>query len=189
MPRIIGLSGSLRKGSFNTALLRAAAGLMPEGWELEVRTLHGIPVYDGDEEEASGVPPAVEELKDAVAGARGLLISTPEYNNSIPGVLKNGLDWMTRPPADAKRVFAGRPVAMMGATPGPYGTTLSQVALLPVLRTLGTNPWFGGRLLVGNADEIFDAAGSLVKSDLRERLRVFLAGFAAFAGAQGRPGG
>src|SRR5579859_780788 len=130
MKTIIGLSGSLRKDSFNTTLLRAAAKLAPEGVRVEVRTLHGVPLYDADVEEASGVPEAVAELKDAVAAADGLLLATPEYNNGIPGVFKNAIDWMSRPPADIKRVFGGKPVALMGASPGGFGTTLSQAAWL-----------------------------------------------------------
>ena len=119
MTRLIGISGSLRRGSFNTALLRAGAELMPEGTELTVETIRGIPLYDGDQEAAEGIPePVVVALKDAIAAADGLLLVTPEYNNSIPGVLKNAIDWLSRPPADIGRVFGGKPVALMGASPG-----------------------------------------------------------------------
>ena len=107
MTTIVGISGSLRRGSFNTALLRAGAALMPAGSTLAVETLHGVPLYDGDTEEETGIPARVAELKSAVAGAAGLLLVTPEYNNSFPGVLKNAIDWMTRPPADIKKVFGG----------------------------------------------------------------------------------
>ena len=147
MTTIIGLSGSLRSGSFNTALLRAASDLMPEGTELSVRTVHGIPLYDADQETADGIPQAVADLKEAIASADGLVLSTPEYNNSIPGVMKNAIDWLSRPPADIQRVFGGKPIALIGATPGGFGTLLSQNAWLPVLRTLRTRPWFDGRLL------------------------------------------
>jgi len=122
MTRVIGLSGSLRSGSYNTALLRAAARLMPEGVTLEVATIHGIPLYDGDVEAAEGIPAPVAALKDQVAAADGLLLATPEYNNSIPGVFKNAIDWLSRPPADIGRVFGGRPVAVIGASPGGFGT-------------------------------------------------------------------
>src|SRR5438132_1045358 len=104
MPHIIGVAGSLRAGSYNAALLRAAASLTPAGSEMTIATLHGIPLYDGDVE-AGGMPEAVERLKEQIAGADGLLIATPEYNNSSPGVLKNAIDWLSRPPADIPRVF------------------------------------------------------------------------------------
>ena len=94
------------------------------------------------------MPAAVAKLKEQVAAADGLLLVTPEYNNSIPGVFKNAIDWLSRPAADIPRVFGGRKVAVIGASPGGFGTILSQTAWLPVLKTLGTNPWFGGRLLV-----------------------------------------
>jgi NAD(P)H-dependent FMN reductase len=181
VPQIIGISGSLRRASFNTALLNAAAGLMPAGSTLDIRSIAGIPLYDGDIEERDGVPADVSTLKDAIAAADGLLIVTPEYNNSLPGVLKNAIDWLSRPPADIKRVFNGRPVAIMGATPGLGGTRLSQAAWLPVLRTLGTMPWFGGTLLAAGAAKVFDAEGRLTDEAIRARLETFMKGFVEFA--------
>src|SRR5580700_8801598 len=136
MTKVLGISGSLRRGSHNSALLRAATALMPEGATLEVATIRGIPLYDADIE-AQGIPAAVAQLKEAVVAADGVLLVTPEYNNSIPGVFKNAIDWLSRPNTDARRVFGGRPFAVMGASPGGFGTILSQVAWLPVLRTLG----------------------------------------------------
>jgi NAD(P)H-dependent FMN reductase len=183
MPKIIGISGSLRRDSFNTALLRAASALMPEGAELSVRTIHGIPLYDGDAEVVSGVPAVVGELKEAVAAADGLLLATPEYNNSIPGVLKNAVDWMSRPQSDLKRVFDGKPVAVIGATPGGFGTILSQNAWLPVLRYLGTRPWCEGRLLVSRASNLFDASGAMTDEKVQEQVELFLQGFVAFIGS------
>lgn len=181
MARLVGISGSLRTGSFNTALLRAAAGVMPEGSQLEVATLEGVPLYNADDEAASGIPPAVARLKDLVAGCDGLLLCTPEYNNGIPGVFKNGIDWLSRPPGDVTRLFKNRPVAVIGASPGGFGTILAQGAWLPVLRTLGTRPWFGGRLMVSRAGAAFDAGGNLVDEKVRGQLREFVAGFAAFS--------
>src|SRR5579863_10403977 len=160
MIRLLGISGALRRGSYNAALLRAATRLMPEDSTLEVASIRGIPLYDGDVE-AQGIPPAVSALKDAVAAADGVLLVTPEYNNSIPGVFKNAIDWLSRPSADVKRVFNGRPFAVIGASPGNFGTTLAQSAWLPVLRTLGTQPWFGGRLMVSRAASVFDESGAL----------------------------
>ena len=180
MTKLIGLSGSLRGGSFNTALLRAAAELMPDGSELSVRTIQGIPLYDADAESANGIPAAVVDLKEAIVAADGWLLATPEFNNSIPGVTKNAIDWLTRPPADIKRVFGGKPVAVIGATPGGFGTILSQNEWLPILRYLGTKPWFSGRLLVSHATTLFDENGHLNDEKTREQLRQFLHGFVEF---------
>jgi chromate reductase, NAD(P)H dehydrogenase (quinone) len=180
MTKLIGISGSLRKGSYNTALLHAASSMMPAGTELLIREIRGIPLYDGDVEASDGIPAAVTELKDLIAQADGLLIATPEYNNSMPGVLKNAIDWLTRPAADITRVFGGKPVAVIGASPGGFGTILSQNAWLPVLRTLGTQPWFGGRLMVSRAQQVFDANGEMTDPKIREQLKQFVEGFVQF---------
>ena len=178
--RILGISGSLRKGSYNTALLRAAVALMPEGAQLEAGSISGIPLYDGDLEAAQGIPPTVQSLKAKIIESQGLLLVTPEYNNSIPGVFKNAIDWLSRPSADIARVFGGRPVGVIGASPGGFGTILSQNAWLPVLRTLGTRPWFGGRLQVSRAGSVFNEAGDLIDETMRTQLRRYLSGFVAF---------
>jgi len=178
--KILGISGSLRKGSYNTALLHAAGTLMPEGAQLEVGSISGIPLYDGDVETSQGIPPAVQALKSKVTESQGLLLVTPEYNNSIPGVFKNAIDWLSRPSSDIAKVFGGRPVGVIGASPGGFGTILSQNAWLPVLRTLGTRPWFGGRLQVSRAGNAFNAAGELTDEAIREQVRKYLAGFAGF---------
>jgi NAD(P)H-dependent FMN reductase len=180
MAKLIGISGSLRRGSYNTALLRTAAEVMPAGSQLVVKTLHGIPLYDGDLEAAEGIPPAAAALKGEIVACDGVLLVTPEYNNSIPGVFKNAIDWLSRPPADTKRVFGDKPFALIGASPGNFGTTLSQAAWLPVLRTLGTRAWFGGRLAVARAGSVFDAAGTLQDATVRENLRQFMQGFVDF---------
>jgi NAD(P)H-dependent FMN reductase len=179
--RLIGLSGSLRQGSYNTALLHAAATLLPAGVTLTVKTLHGIPLYNGDDEEATGIPAIVQELKRSIVEADGLILSTPEYNHSIPGVFKNAIDWLSRPGDDIPRVFGGKPVALIGATPGSFGTVLSQNAWLPILHTFGTKPWFGGRLGLSQAYKAFNPAGQLIDADGRIQLQKFVAGFVQFA--------
>jgi chromate reductase, NAD(P)H dehydrogenase (quinone) len=178
--KILGISGSLRKGSYNTALLTAAVGLVPEGVQLEIGSIAGIPLYDGDVEAAQAIPPAVQELKAQIMAASGLLLVTPEYNNSIPGVFKNAIDWLSRPPADIGKVFGDRPVGVIGASPGGFGTILAQNAWLPVLRTLGTRTWFGGRLQVSRAGNVFNAAGELADEAARAQLRKYLGGFVDF---------
>lgn len=180
MPTILGVSGSLRRGSFNTLLLRAAVELAPAGTTIEIESIRDIPPYDNDVETSTGVPTVVQALKDKIAAADGLLIATPEYNNSIPGVAKNAIDWLSRPATDIPRVFGNKPVVVMGATAGPNGTLLAQVAWLPVLRTLGTTYWSGGRMLVAGAGKLFDAEGRLVDDPTRARLKTFIEGFAAF---------
>src|SRR5947208_10691415 len=179
MTRVLGISGSLRRGSYNSALLRAAARLMPEESTLDIASLRGIPLYDGDVE-AQGIPAAVSQLKEAIIAADGVLLVTPEYNNSIPGVFKNAIDWLSRPSSDIKRVFGGRPFAMMGASAGGFGTILSQTAWLPVLRTLGTQAWFGARLLVSRAADVFDETGAIKDATVEEQLKNFLAGYVSF---------
>lgn len=179
MIRILGISGSLRRASYNGALLRAATRLMPDDSTLETGSIRGIPLYDGDVE-AQGMPPSVTALKEAIVKAHGVLLVTPEYNNGIPGVFKNAIDWLSRPPADIKRVFGGKPVALMGTSPGPFGTVLSQAAWLPVLRTLGTEPWFGGRIAIPRAATVFDDSGNLKDAGIEEPLRQFLAGYVQF---------
>lgn len=178
---LLGISGSLRRQSFNTALLRAAQALAVPDIQLEIATLHDIPLYDGDLEEAAGIPPAVQALKARILACDGLLLATPEYNNGIPGVFKNAIDWLSRPPADIARVFGNRPVAVMGASPGGFGTLLAQNAWLPVLRTLGARQWAGGRLMVSRAQGLFDAQGELTDEATRKQLRDFVQGFARFA--------
>jgi chromate reductase len=180
MPNIIGLSGSLRRASFNAMLLRAASQVAAAGTTVEIGSIRGIPLYDGDVEAAEGIPPAVQELKSKITAADALLIVTPEYNNSIPGVMKNAIDWLSRPSEDIPKVFGSRPVAVIGTTPGQGGTSLAQTAWLPVLRTLGAAPWFGGRMMVSNADEVFDSEGKMIDEKTRRRLAAFMEGFSLF---------
>lgn len=188
MTTILGIAGSLRAKSYNAMLLRAAVELAPAGTTVEIASIAGIPLYDGDSEAASGVPPAVQALKERIAGAGGILLVTPEYNNSLPGAFKNAIDWTSRPPADLARVYGGKPVGVIGATPGPGGTGLAQAAWLPVLRTLGALPFFGARVQVSGAGKVFADDGSLVDAAVRAQLEKYMAGFAAFVARHGAHG-
>lgn len=179
MIRIIGISGSVRRGSFNSAVLRAASSLMPPEVTLAIESIAEIPLYNGDDEAAQGVPGAVTRLKDAIASADGLLLVTPEYNNSMPGVAKNAIDWLSRPVADIPRVFGGKAVAICGASPGGFGTILSQNAWLPVFKTLGAELWSGGRLFVSRASNVVGSDGEIGDASTRESIRKFVAGFVA----------
>ena len=183
---IIGISGSLRRRSFNSALLRAAAGLTPEGCRIEIASIEGIPLYNGDLEGAEGAPAAVSQLKDRIASADALLLVTPEYNNSMPGVMKNAMDWLSRPPEDIDRVFGYKPVGLMGASPGRLGTVHAQTAWLTVFRALGVTPWFGENLYVSRASGLFDDSGRLTDEDTRRRLAHYVEGFVTFIRAQQR---
>lgn len=189
MLTLIGLSGSLRRDSYNSAVLRAMATVMPSGSELRIATIAGIPLYDGDAEDASGIPESVVRLKDAIAIADGLLLVSPEYNNSISGVAKNAIDWLSRPPADSARVFGGKPVALAGASPGGFGTILAQNAWLPVFRALGADLWSGGRLLVPRAASVIDANGEITDAATREKLTAFVSGFVSYIRERRTPTG
>ena len=169
---VIGIAGSLRAGSFNRALLAAAVELAPQGMVIEVADLRPIPFYDGDVEVA-GVPPAVAELKARVRGAGALLIATPEYNYSVPGVLKNALDWLSR---GSDSALAGKPAAMMGASPGGFGTVRAQLALRQVQRP---------ELQVAKAAEKFDAHGRLTDEGVRRSLAALLLALQAWARLHG----
>ena len=182
MTKIIGISGSLRRQSFNASLLAAAVELAPDAVTIEIGSIRDIPLYNFDVEHEQGIPAAVARLKEQIVAADALLLVTPEYNNSMPGVFKNAIDWLSRPPADVPRVFGQRPVGLIGASPGNFGTILSQNAWLPTLRTLGTRPWFSSPLYVSSAAKVFDAEGRLIDDAIRERLRKYLQGFAHFIG-------
>ena len=183
MIKLIGISGSLRSGSYNTALLHAASEALRDTAALEIATLHGIPLYNEDIEHSEGVPQVVMALQEKIASSDGLLLATPEYNNSMPGVLKNAIDWLSRPPSEIPRIFGERPVALVGAAMGGFGTVLSQNAWLPVLRRLGMHPWFGKQVTLSRAHQIFDDSGKMVDEAARKQLEIFLAGFIDFVEA------
>ena len=173
--RILGISGSLRAGSHNTRLLHAAARELPEGAELEVWTgLAEIPPYNEDEDDP--VPAPVASLKAALADADAVLFATPEYNSSIPGQLKNAIDWASRP--FAENPLRGKPVAVIGASTNAFGALWAQDDLRRVVARLGARVLDGG-LPVARAHERFDEAGELVDDETREGLRGVLSGLAA----------
>jgi len=185
---ILGIAGSVRARSYNAMLLRAAAAVAPPGTTVEIASIEDIPLYNGDVEASSGVPAAVQALKDRIARAPGVLLVTPEYNNSVPGVFKNAIDWTSRPAADIARIYGGKPIGVIGATPGAGGTTMAQAAWLPVLRTLGTLPFFGARVMVAGAGKVFDEHGQIVDPGVRGQLEKYMAGFAAFVARHATPG-
>ncbi|MBL0371583.1 NAD(P)H-dependent oxidoreductase [Rhizobium sp. KVB221] len=183
MAKLVGISGSLRKGSFNSALLRAAVAGAGADVTLEPGSIEGIPLYNGDVEAAEGIPQAVRVLKEQIQSADGVILFTPEYNNSIPGVFKNAIDWLSRPSPDIIKVFGGRPFAIAGASPGNFGTQLSQNAWLSVLHTLGAHIWSGKRLMVPRAGSVFDSDGRIIDDAIAKRLDAFVAAFADYAGS------
>lgn len=181
MATILGFSGSLRRGSYNTALLRAAAEITP----IEIVSIRGFPLYDADVEAEQGTPAIVLELRERLAAADGLLIASPEYNGAMSGVAKNAIDWLSRPFKDIPRVFGNLPVALMGATNGRGGAILSQASWLPVLRALGTHAWFGRQMNVSGAAALFDENG-LRDEETRKKLERFVTEFAAFVATHKR---
>jgi NAD(P)H-dependent FMN reductase len=182
MAQLVGFAGSLRKGSFNRSLIAAASAAMPEGSTLEVLSIDEVPLYNADVEAKSGIPAAVAALKNRIAAADGLVIATPEYNGGIPGIAKNAIDWISRPSEDIKRVIGGKPVALMGATPGGMGTAFSQLAWEHVLRTLRARLWTGGGpFYVSGAAKSFDADGR-PNDELAKKLAEYMAAFVASLG-------
>jgi chromate reductase len=179
--KILGISGSLRRGSHNTNLLRAAADLLPPGVELELLDgLRELPPYDPDLD-VEPTAPEVTRLRDAIADADGILIATPEYNGSIPGLLKNALDWASRPfPNNPLR---GKPVAVIGASTGLFGAVWAQADVRKVLGIIGADV-IDGELPVGQADTAITAEGELLERGQRELLADLTHVLASRAGMQ-----
>ncbi len=180
--KILGLSGSLRRDSHNTRLLRGAGTLLPAGAELvEFDQLGAIPPFNEDEE--SSPPASVQAFKDAIAGADGLLIATPEYNSSIPGVLKNALDWASRPRAESP--LAGKPAAVIGSSTGLFGAVWAQAETRKVLGSTGAQV-VDRELPIGQVDEALDERGVPLDSDAREALSATLDELLELAGSARR---
>ena len=168
---ILGIPGSLRQGSYNRGLLRAAAQLLPEGVTMEIHDIDQIPHFNADVL-AAGDPAAVLEFKEAIRAADALLIATPENNYSIPGVLKNAIDWASRP--NKTSVLKGKPVGIIGASSGEGGTVRAQLALRQVFIQTNSLVMVQPELRVPMAGQKFDAAGELTDEQLRDRLAAFL---------------
>lgn len=175
--RVLGVAGSLRKGSLNRALLRAAQRLAPEGLTLEVFDLAAVPLYDGDVE-AAGDPPGVAAFKQAIRDADGMLFATPEYNHGVPGVMKNAVDWASRPPRDA--ALGGKPVGIIGASSGQTGTARGQSQLRQAFEFTNSYCMPQPELLVFRAHEKFDEGGELTDEATGKYLTRYLEAFAAW---------
>lgn len=175
--RIVGIPGSLRRGSFNRALLRAAVGLAPPELAIDTWPLDAVPLYDGDVE-AQGLPEAVHGLREAVAAADGLLIATPEYNHGVPGVVKNAVDWLSRPPKP--HALESKPVGLMGATPGRFGTRAAQYQLRQALTPLNAFVMPQPQILVTGVRDKLDDELRLTDEPTRDRLERYLKAFAGW---------
>lgn len=172
---ILGISGSLRNGSYNTALLRAATELLPPGMTLEIYPLGSLPMFNPDDEKP--FPEVVVDFRTCLARAHGIIIATPEYNSSISGALKNAIDWASRPPQPP---LAGKPVAIIGASTGNFGTLRAQLHLRQLLTHVGALPLGKPEVLVARAGQAFDADGKLVEPVAQGFLRDLLIAFASW---------
>jgi chromate reductase len=176
MTNILGIAGSLRKGSFNAAALRAAQELAPTGMTIEIFDIGAIPLYN-DDVRAQGFPPAVADLRAKIKAADGLLLSTPEYNYSTSGVLKNVVDWASRPP---EHPFDGKPIALMGASAGALGTARAQYHLRHMFIFLNAHILNRPEVFIGAASTKFDAAGKLTDQPTRDFVAAMLVAFDAW---------
>jgi len=176
--RILAISGSLRKASFNRGLLRAAQGLVPEGVIIETAEIDALPHYNADVD-AAGDPPSVSELKDRIRDVDALLIATPEYNNSIPGVLKNAIDWTSRP--FGAGALKDKPVAIMGASAGPGATKRVQPTLKLVLSAASCRVLAEPQVYVGGAFMHSDAEGNVTDDAVRDEIRALIVALVDFA--------
>ena len=174
--RILGIVGSLRQGSFNRAALRTAQELAPAGMTIDVFDIAPVPLYNEDVRQ-QGFPPAVEELRTKIKQADGLLIVTPEYNYSVPGVLKNAIDWASRPP---EQPFDGKPIGIMGASGGALGTGRAQYHLRQCFVFLNGLVMNRPEVMISAAQNRFDASGKLTDQPTRDFIGAHLAAFKAW---------
>jgi chromate reductase len=168
--RILGIPGSLRRQSYNRSALRAAVELVPEGATIEIAELDGIPGFNQDDE--TNPPEQIVQLKKQVRAADAILFVTPEYNYSVPGVLKNAIDWVSRPYGDS--AWTGKPAAIMGASIGNLGTARAQYHLRQMFVFLHILALNQPEVMISNAAERFDAAGNLIHEPTREMIRKLL---------------
>lgn len=174
--RILGIAGSLREGSFNRAALRACNQLLPADTSLEIFDLRGIPGFSEDDEK--NPPPKVVELKHKIREADAILFMTPEYNYSVPGVLKNAIDWASRPYGDS--AWNGKPAAIMGASIGTLGTARAQYHLRQIMIFLNMFPINQPEVMIGQAGNRFDQDGNLTDESTRDHIRKGLAALVAW---------
>ncbi len=173
---ILGIAGSLRQGSFNRAVLRAAQELAPEGMQIDSFDISPIPLYDEDVRQ-QGYPAPVEDLRARIKAADGVLVVTPEYNYSIPGVLKNVIDWASRPP---EQPFDGKPIGIMGASGGAMGAARAQYHLRQCFVFLNGMVMNRPEVMIPAAQDKFDAAGKLIDQRTRDSMTTHLAAFKAW---------
>ncbi|WP_454062543.1 NADPH-dependent FMN reductase [Candidatus Nitrospira salsa] len=177
---IVAISGSLRKASFNTMLIHEAVSVCQSA-TIEVASIADIPLYNGDIEANTGPPSSVTMLQDRLEQADGLILASPEYNNGVPGVMKNAIDWLSRPSEKIDIVFARKPLAMMGASMGSFGTVLAQAGWLPTIRALGLSLWTDETpFLVSRAHKAFDEHGHFIEDSMRKKLQAYIEAFVTF---------
>lgn len=179
--KILGISGSLRRDSYNRLLIKSAGALLDHGATLEVGEIGDIPLYNG-ELDGKEKPASVQRLLDAIAAADGLLIATPEYNYSVPGVLKNAIDWASRPAFES--VLRDKPTGILSASMSTLGGARAQVHLREVLAATLTPVYLAPDFALPSAHTAFDAAGQLVDASTRDYLRQYLAGYTAWLRSQ-----
>jgi len=175
--KILGIVGSLRKGSYNHFALKAAQELLPDGAVLTLAELHGIPVFNQDDEMA--MPAAVLEFKRQILAADAILFATPEYNYSVAGALKNAIDWASRP--YGKSAWTGKPAALMGASPGSLGTVRAQYHLRQILVSLDMPTLNQPEVMISNAAKCFDPDGRLTDEAARQSIKLLLAALVQLA--------